>query len=66
MMSSEECWVRCALSETKADQSADPATRSAWLRLASDWRDLAGDAGARGTTARLMERMRAAKGDVAP
>lgn len=66
MMSSEECWLKSALCEVNADQNLDPATRATWLRLASDWRDMAGDADSRETTARLMDRMRAANGDVLP
>lgn len=66
MMTSEECWLKSALCDVNADQSRDPATRATWLRLARDWRDMAGDADARGTTARLMDRTRAANGDVQP
>lgn len=66
MMTSEECWLKAALCEVNADQSRDPATRATWLRLASDWRDLSGDAEAGGTTARLMDRMRAADPDSLP
>lgn len=66
MMSPEECWLKSALCEANADQSPDPADRATWLRLARDWREMAGDADARGTTARLMEQMRATDGGVLP
>ena len=66
MMSSEECWLKSVLCEVNADQSPDPADRASWLRLANDWRDMACDADARGTTARLMEQMRATDGGVLP
>lgn len=66
MMSREECWLKFTLCEVNADQSIDPATRATWLRLASDWRDMAGDADASATTARLIDRMRAANTDTLP
>lgn len=66
MMSREECLLKSTLCGQKADQGHDTATQSAWLRLAADWRDMAGDADASATTARLMDRMRAANGDALP
>ena len=66
MMTIEECWLKAVLCERNADQSRDPDTRATWLRLASDWRDLAGDGDAGGTTARLMDRARASDPDTLP
>lgn len=59
MMSPEECRLKSALCEISADQSPTAELRATWLRLAGDWRDMAADGDARGTTARLMDAGRA-------
>ena len=59
MMSSEDCWLKVALCEAKAELCSQPALKLAWLGLAVDWRDMAGDGDGTRTLARLMGRMRA-------